>query len=282
MATFLVVEINVGPLGPPEPTFAFVERALSATGPWTRIGQVDLNNEIGYFYDNTVPFDTPVWYRGVRLAPVFGDDPIEVPGPVTGPFTLVGSGNVVLSDPLRPWADLEFGFCATSEALSRAACVPGGVEFVWSRFGSRTRRVDAGLFDRLDSETPADIYARRKNLDSGALVLTKTLDAIDRMYDLFTVGGPLFLRAPAAYGRTDYYLQPGDLTEDFLSELIDQRFPHRIWSFPYTLVDPVFAVQQGTACANWCAVADAFATYAALTATGDTWTDVATGDTVCP
>lgn len=277
MATFLVVTVTAVP-GSIGPNFAFVERSLTATGPWTRIGQASLSNGTGYFYDNTVPFDTPVWYRGVYLN--LADE--ETPGAVTGPFTLVSSGNVVLSDPNRPWADLEFGFCATSEALNRAACVPGGIEFVWSRFGSRTRRVDAGLFDRLDSETPADIYARRKNLDSGALVLTKTLDAIDRMYDLFTAGGPLFLRAPAEYGRTDYYLQPGDLTEDHLSELIDQRFPHRLWSFPYTLVDPVLAVQQGTDCANWCVIAETFPTFADLTATGDTWADVATGVTVCP
>lgn len=280
MATFLVVSINEAVMSP-SPTFMWVERALSATGPWTRIGQVNTVSGVGFFYDNTVPYDTPVWYRAVQIL-LISDPPFEVPGMAMGPFTLVGSGNVVLSDPNRPWADIEFGFCATPEALSRAACVPGGVEFVWSRFGSRTRRVDAGLFDRLDSETPADIYARRKNLDSGALVLTKTLDAIDRMYELFTAGGPLYLRAPAAYGRTDYYLQPGDLTEDHLSELIDQRFPHRLWSFPYTLVDPVFAVQQGTDCANWCAVADAFPTFADLTATGDTWTEVATGVTVCP
>lgn len=277
MATFIVVPVDVTP-GINDPEFAYVERGLSATGPWTRIGQTDLINDIGYFYDNTAPYDTPVWYQFVYV--VAG---IEITHPFTvGPFTLVGSGNVVLSDPNRPWADIEFGFCATPEALNRAACVPGGVEFVWSRFGSRTRRVDAGLFDRLNSETPADIYARRKNLDSGALVLTKTLDAIDRMYELFTAGGPLYLRAPAAYGRTDYYLQPGDLTEDALSETIDQRFPHRLWAFPYTLVDPVFAVQQGTDCANWCAVEDAFPTFADLTATGDTWTDVATGATVCP
>jgi hypothetical protein len=280
MATFLVVEIDMTgvPIILPKPLFAFVERSLTATGPWVRIGQVALADDVGYFYDNTVPYDTQVWYRGLWVTP---------PGPEfanspTGPFTLVGSGNVVLSDPIRPWADIEFGFCATPEELNRAACVPGGIEFVWSRFGSTTRRVDAGLFDRLNSETPADIYARRKNLDSGARILTKSLDAIDQMYELFTAGGPLYLRAPAAYGRADYYVQPGDLIETHLSDLIDQRFPHRLWDFPYTVVDAVIAVQQGTDCANWCAVEDAFPTFADLTATGDTWADVATGATVCP
>lgn len=274
MPTFLTVVVNVGPLGPPEPATATVERGLSATGPWTTVGQVYLLNEIGYFYDNTVPFDTPVWYRATW-------DP-NVPGIVTGPFSLAGSGNVVLSDPNRPWADIELGFCPTPEALSAASCTPGGPEFVWSRFGGQSRRVDAGLFDRLDAETPADIYARRKNLDSSAVILTKSLAANQQMYELLTVGGPLYLRAPVEYGRVDATIQPLDVADDYLTELIDQRFPHRIWSFAYTVVDPVFAIQQGTDCANWCAVKATFPTFAALTATGDTWGEVATGVTVCP
>jgi len=278
MTTFLVVPVNVGPLGLPEPTFAYVERGLSATGPWVRIGQTSLINELGFFYDNTVPYDTPVWYRFVYV-----ENGFEIVSPnIVGPLTLVGDGNVVLSDPLRPWADIEFGFCDSAEALTAAACNPSGPEFIWARFGDRVRRRDAGLFDRLNSETPADVYARRKNLDSGARFLTKTLDAVDRVYDLFTAGGPVFLRAPAVYGRTDYYLQPHDLAEAYLSETVDQRFPHRVWTFQYTLVDAVFVMQQGTDCANWCAIKDTFPTFADLTATGDTWADVATGTTVCP
>lgn len=277
MATALTVLINMTAIS--AKPFAYVERGPSATGPWTRVGRVDLVNYRGYFYDNTVPYDTPTWYRGVIVT----DDGTQVTnGIVTGPLTLVGTGNVVLSDPLRPWADIEFGFCASAQALTAAACSPSGPEFVWARFGGRSRRADVGLFDRLDSETPADVYARRKNFDSSARFLTKTLDAIDRVYELFTAGGPLFLRAPAAYGRTDYWMQPQDLADDYLSETVDQRFPHRIWTFSYTVVDPALVIQQGTACANWCAVADAFPTFAALTATGNTWAAVAAGTTVCP
>ena len=194
----------------------------------------------------------------------------------------MGSGNVVLSDPLRPWADVEFSFCDTPQGLIAAACTPTGPEFIWTRFGSRIRQADAGLFNILDAERPADVYARRKDHQGTGSFLTKTLDAIDRIYDLFTAGGPLYLRAPAEYGRTDFYLQPGDLPEDYLGELIDQRKPYRIWTFPYTVVDGPVGPQQGTDCANWCAVEDTFATFAALTATGDTWRDVADGSTVCP
>ncbi|MEU7074742.1 hypothetical protein AB0B30_32455 [Streptomyces narbonensis] len=276
MATFQVVHMDIGPA--PGIFTAFIERALSTTGPWTRLGSIGLIDGEGYFYDNTAPYDVPVWYRVVL---VIGG--LESPRPeLTGPLTLVGAGTVVLSDPNRPWADIEFGFCANAEQLSAAACNPTGPEFIWARFDPRLRRHDAGLFDRLDSETPADIYARRKDWESGARFITKTLAAIDQVYELFTVGGPLYLRAPTAYGIKDVYIQPRELLEEPLSETIDQRFPHRVWTFPYTVVDPVLAVQQGTDCANWCAVQNAFPTFADLTATGDTWADVATGVTVCP
>lgn len=272
MATYILVPINFAIFGTHT---VFVQRGLSATGPWVTVGTTTLVDGDGFFYDNTAPFDTQVWYR------IMSVDGSLFAGTI-GPFTLVSSGNIVLSDPLRPWADIEFGFCETPEELTTQACAPGGIEFIWARFGGINRRMDAGLFDRLDSETPADVWARRKNFESSAQVLTKTLAAAQRMYELFTAGGPLYLRAPTVYGHPDTFLQPGDVASDYLSETVDQRFPHRLWTIPYTLVDRPSGFQQGAVCATWCAVAEAFPTYAALTATGDTWADVAAGTTVCP
>lgn len=284
MATYQVVHINPGGAGTAA-HLARIERGLSATGPWTVIGQTRIINDDpspdgneGYFYDNTAPFDTPVWYRVTLLF----DDGSTSSVTIIGPMTLVGSGNVVLSDPLRPWADVEFEFCDSAESLTAAACTPGGPEFVWTRFGPRVRAADAGLFSVLDAERPADVYARRKDHTGTLQFLTKSLAAIDRIYDLFTVGGPLYLRAPDIYGRTDFALQPGDLPEEYLTELVDQRFPHRIWEVPYVVVDQPLGPQQGTECANWCVIKDTFATFAALTATGDTWGEIAAGTTICP
>lgn len=283
MATYLVVHVNFG-VGAPF-YVASVERGLSATGPWVPVGQVALINDDpspdggdGYFYDNTVAFDTPVWYRFTQL------DEAGTPGASTivGPLTLASGGSIVISDPARPWADIEFQLCETTQGVIAAGCAPSGPELVWSRFGNRDRVADAGLFPVLDAERPADIYARRKDHSGTGTFLTKTLAAIDRVYDLFTAGGPLYLRAPAAYGRTDFAFQPGDLSEAFLTELIDQRLPFRLWSFPYVVVDLPLGPQQGTSCANWCAVAETYPTFADLTATGHTWGAIATGETVCP
>lgn len=274
MATHLLVPVTIpNPIVPPVYE-VFVERATSATGPWVRVGVAPVLAGSGFFYDNTAPLDVPVWYRFVYT--LLG---VDIPaGAIVGPLTLAGTGTIILSDPLRPWADLEFSVCGTITE----ACSPTGPELVWARFGGRVQRADAGLFDRLNSETPADVYARRKDHDGSFTVLTKSLDAIDRMYDLFTAGGPLYLRAPAVYGSFDFYLQPLDVSSDYLSDRIDQRKPYRLYQVPYTRVDRVLGLQQGTACANWCAVEEAFPTFATLTATGDTYAEIAAGTTVCP
>lgn len=276
MATYNLVHVTV-PTS--VPIVSYIERSTTATGPWTRIGQTYLAGGEGYYYDNTAPIGTPVWYRAVYLD-TLGQEVIA-PGTV-GPLTLAGTGTVILSDPLRPWADLEFGFCAAPQSLTSIACNPASPDLVWTRFGDRDRLADAGLFAILDAERPADVYARRKDHNGAGQFLTRSLAAIRQVYELFTVGGPLFLRAPAAYGDADFYLQPGDLSEAFIGETVDQRFPVRLWSFPYAVVDGPLGPQQGTDCANWCAVESTFPTFAALTATGDTFGEIAAGTTVCP
>lgn len=275
MATYLLVTL-VESVPTPGTQPVDVQRATSATGPWITVGQTTLLDGTGYFYDNTVPLDTPVWYRGVTVGT---DAPIT---PVTGPFTLVSSGTVILSDPLRPWADLEFGFCASPQNLAAFACTPNAPDLIWSRFGERVSRSDAGLFDVLDAERPADVYARRKDHEGSFLILSKSLAAIQSMYELFTAGGPLYLRAPAEYGDFDFAVQPGDLSRTYLTDRIDQRKPLRLWSAPYTVVDLPLGPQQGVDCATWCDVEAAFPTFADMTAAGGTWADIATGATVCP
>jgi hypothetical protein len=80
------------------------------------------------------------------------------------------------------------------------------------------------------------------------------------------------------YGYKDRYFQPGDLSEAYISE--DQRRPLRLWSSPLTAVDQPVGLPQGTDTANWCAVEDQYPTFAALTATGLTWGQVAQGQAV--
>lgn len=157
-------------------------------------------------------------------------------------------------------------------------------DLAWVGYRDKVRAMDAGLFPVLDRERPADVYARRKDIVTSCLFLSRSLAAIDRVYELYTAGGPLLFQTPDVYGMSnqyglkDRYFQPGDLTESYISQ--DQRKPVRLWSAPLTAVDLPVGLPQGTDDANWCAIRDKYPTYADLTATGLTWGAIAAGGAV--
>lgn len=250
-------------------TTATVERGLSATGPWTLIGMVDLLGQVGSFTDTLAPFDVNVWYRWSGFPAGAGSVIVQ------GPFLETSTGGVTLRDPLRPWANLELSFCSTMTQALVEACGPISPDMFWVGLGDKTYRADASLFDVYNSRVPADIYGVRKRLDSSLKILTKTLAAKDAVETFFAAGGPIAIHLPAIYGFPDAVVQPGDVEETYLSQ--DQRRPIRLWEAPFTIVDAPFGPTQGTACANWCAVEETYATFADLTATGFTWAQVAAG-----
>lgn len=249
-------------------TTATVERGTSVSGPWTLLATVDLLGQMGVYYDTTAPLDTNLWYRWTGT-----------PGgsqQVQGPFLETSTGTILLKDPIRPWANLELSLCATTQQALSAVCNPAGPDLVWAGLGNKTYRADANLFDVYNARVPADVYGTRKRLDGSLTILSKTLPAKDSVETLFAWGGPLQIQLPGVYGFPDAFLQPGDLEEEYLAP--DQRKPHRRWAAPFTLVDRPLGPSQGTVDANWCAVADAFDTYADLTASGNTWAQVASGE----
>lgn len=249
-------------------TTATLERGLSATGPWEFIRDVPLLAELGFTYDTTVPLDTPVWYRWTGQP---GDEIV-----VQGPFTEVAGDTILLKDPLRPWANIELFFCTTAQQGLAALCEVQGPELVWVGFGEQTYRSDANLFDVYNDWIPADIYGVRKRFDGSFRILSKTLTAKEDVITLFAAGGPLQIQSPAVYGQPDIIVQPGNLSEAYISR--DQRRPFRIWEVPFTVVRRPLGPIQGTADANWCALAEAYPTFADLTATGLNWSEVGTGE----
>jgi hypothetical protein len=252
-----------------------VERSLNG-GPYELIGAgIPLLDERAVYVDNTAPIGVPLGYRftGEQTGDSF----------TTTATALPELGRVWLKDPLRPWADIPFDFCATgfSPATSPdTTCGDQTPEFVWGGLFDFSANADAGLFDILNAERPADVFARRKFASGTLQFSTRTLAAIDRVYELFTAGGPLQLQLPAVYGWSDTFIQPGDLTWEYGSR--DQRIPLRNWEVPWVIVDQPLGPIQGTVCTNWCAVNDAFATYADLTAFPATWLDMLQGDVLCP
>lgn len=198
-----------------------------------------------------------------------------------GPYVLPVQGDAWLTDPQRPWADIRLDTCPPGSGNHREGCGDTAPEFVWGGFtGSMDMPVDALLLDILNAEHPSITFARRKHVRGSFRFFTTSLDAIDRVYDLFTAGGVLLLRTPDEYGWHDQFLQPG--TPEMTYHARDQRRPLRSWDVPFTIVDQPFGPIQGTDCNNWCDVRSAFPTFADLTAAPGTWYDMADGSVLCP
>lgn len=250
-------------------TFATVERGPSAAGPWTELRTVPLLDLQAVFIDATAPLDVPVYYR------ITGND---VGTQAVGPITVDSLGMVWVKDPLRPWATVAFDLCETAD--EDPECAPNTPEYIWVGFGDEQWRADALLLDRLNAETPADVYGRRKYMDGSFRVITRSLAARDAVYTLFTAGGPVLVQLPAVYGWADAYVQPDTVQQEYFRQ--DQRVPDRLFIVPFTRVDAPVGPVQGALCATWCEVAETFATFADLTAAGGTYLDLADGSLVCP
>lgn len=219
--------------------------------------------------DTEVPLDTAVTYRAFE--DVVGLDPSTTV--VTGgPVTVVSSGYNWFKDPDRPWADVRVDLCGNLGGPCAEIANPVSL----LRLGNKTRGPDANIIPVLDRELPADIWARRKGIVSDLTFLTRSLLAIDAVYDLYTAGGPLLVQVQPLYGWADAYWQPGELTETYTGSA-DQRVPYRRWTVPIVQVDrpsPAGAA-QGTVCSNWCLIEDTYATSQDLADTGLSWLDVA-------
>ena len=264
-ASVLVFVDYVAPAG--TQLTANLYRGLSATGPWEFIRSTELLGQQAYMFDNTAPLDVNVWYRTVA------DDGTEI---IAGPTQVVTDGETGwLKDPGRPWADIPLNACDSNDPL----CAPLD-ELGWAGFDGFGYGTDASLFEVLHDELATSVWARRKRLTTTIQFFSRTLAMKDRVYSLWTAGGPLFLQLPAVYGWRDDFLQSSsDLEELYRSR--DQRRPLRLWEATMRSVRRPTGPIQGTTCANWCAVADAFATYAALTAAAGDWGDVAEGTVQC-
>lgn len=224
--------------------------------------------------DFEAPLDTAVTYRAFE--DVTGQSP-TVNVITSGSVTITSGGYMWLKDPARPWANIRVDLCGSGTS----PCGDTSPDISLIQLGRKTRAPDANLIPILDGELPADIWARRKGIVSSIAFATHILAAIDRVYTLFTVGGPLLFQVQPAFGWPDAYWQPGELQEDY-SPLTDQRNPYRDWTVPLVQVEqpsPAMAA-QGSSCANWCTVADTYATSATLTATGLTWAELMVCDTV--
>lgn len=256
--SFDVYRSAVGPITPDNPgTLIAADRPLLG--------------ERGVFIDDTVPIGVNMWWQVV--ADTGGVQNFSG-------SQVTGIGFVWVKDPLRPWTDIPMDFCDQTVGHAASGCAAVDPEFIWGGLGDMDWTADAGLFPILNAETPADVFARRKYANGSFAFFTRTLENIDTVYDLFTAGGPLMLQLPPEYGQKDIFVQPGDVRMSYIAN--DQRRPERKWDVPFTVVDQPGGPTQGTVCNNWCEIDAAFATYADMTATGDTYLNLLQGTVLCP
>lgn len=224
-----------------------------------------------FLIDTEAPLNTAIHYRAYE----------DVDGLGTSANSATSNTVTIITtyqwfkDPARPWANIAVDLCPQGAPCADTT----GVSLL--QLGNKARASDANLIGILDRELPADIWARRKGIVSSVTFLTRSLDAITAVYDLFTAGGPLLLQFDPLFGWDDAYWQPGDLAEAYTGSA-DQRVPYRQWTVPLVQVDQPApaAAGQGTACSNWCTVAEDYATSQELTDTGLTWLDVANCEAV--
>lgn len=241
-----------------------VERSVNG-GPFEPLINYGLLCQQGYYYDTTMPLDVPVTYRGTS------ND-----GFVSTCMSTVDSGGFVwFKDPGRPWANIRLDLC-TSPTPPSTECDPPEEPIALIQFGAETREADANLFPVLANENSGDVFSRRKSPTTSIQFASRTCEAIDSIYTLFTAGGILLIQAPAVYCWPDRFVQPGDLQMEYISR--DQRRPWRLWSASLAVVDrPAIDNIQGVVGQTWCVVDAAYATYANFTAAGLTWADVVQG-----
>jgi len=219
-----------------------------------------------FLIDTEAPLNTPVHYRAYEDVDGLGPTANQA---VSGTVTIVTTYSW-FKDPARPWANVRVDLCPQGAPCTDET----GVSLI--QLGNKTRASDANLIGVLDREKPADIWARRKGIVSSVVFLTRSLTAVDAVYDLFTAGGPLLLQFDPLFGWPDAYWQPGDLAENYTGSN-DQRVPFRLWSVPLVQVDQPSpaAAGQGTVCSNWCLVAERYGTIQDLVNTGLTWLQMA-------
>lgn len=234
---------------------------------------VPLLAERAVFVDVTAPIGPDLYYRFV------GDTTGDVIS--SGPLNLPMNGHTWLKDPMRPWANIEMDTCSITLGHN-SQCVTPDPEFVWGGLGALDHPDDAGVFDILNAEYAADVFARRKYANGSFVFFTRTLAGIDAVKDLFTAGGPLQLQLPDEYGWHDQFIQPQTLRMAYISN--DQRRPERRWEVPFVVVEQPFGPVQGTDCANWCEVEAEFPTFDVMDSVGAafTWLDLLQGEVLCP
>ncbi len=188
----------------------------------------------------------------------------------SGTVTVQALGANWLKDPLRPGNNVRVDFCFDPNPL----CTPTQGVFFQS-MDAMTRGANAATFNVNNQESPVVVSKVRSSPTSTLTLVSRTFADRDRLNAILAPGSPLLWQVPSEYGVPLMYLAVGASTEGRV--LPDHRFPIRVFQLPFASVAAPGGPMQGTVGARWADTCNVYATWAAVTAAGLTWTQVLDG-----
>lgn len=188
----------------------------------------------------------------------------------SGGALLASLGASQLKDPLRPGNNVRVDFTFDPDPL----CIPAEGVF-WQSLDVEQQGANSATFNINNQANPVVVSKVRSSVTSTLTLVSRTFADRDRLVALLEPGSPLLFQAPDEYGLPDRYLSVG--ADSIGRVLPDHRIPIRVFSLPHVVVDSPGGPMQGVVGARWQDTCNVYATWAAVTAAGLTWTQVLQG-----
>lgn len=175
-----------------------------------------------------------------------------------------------LKDPLRPGLDVRIDFFFDPNPQ----CTPTeGVFF--QGLDVEQQAANSASFNVNNQARPLVTSKARSSNTSTLTLVSRTFADRDRLDAILASGTPLLFQVPSEYGVPDRYLSIGGTSKSRV--LPDHRFPIRVFGLPFQSVAAPGGPMQGTVGARWQDTCNRYATWAAVTSAGLTWTQVLDG-----
>jgi hypothetical protein len=204
---------------------------------------------------------------------------------VSSPVTITGTGGLIgwIKDPVKPTNDIKLTFNIRSEGCIQTS----GVGLV--SFGDETYGDNDGSYSIINATRPIIVSQVRDDAIGSLVLTTITMADYKLLKTILASGRNLLLQLPP----TTYNFAPEVYNCDWLHigdakptrpALAVQSHNERSWALPYTLARPSAGITLltgsngvGVGRANWQTMKASGLTWAQLTATGKTITQLAQG-----
>lgn len=232
------------------------------------------------FWDSEAPFDIPVFYQVTSLC---SPTVVEI---TSNTVTLDSDDRAWLRDPVDP----TLNFAIDVDGAQFDYCDEAVTSVTFGGLDSYDYPVASGIFDTVNAQRVQNVSMIRKRYAQALTLISKWLDPdFDQVEAILASGRTLLLSLPAAYGfgrgtNSQDYIAVSDTRASYVG--VDQRLETRVWAIPFRLgyAEPFPTGQTGGngtggGDATYAALAASVlgTTYATLTASGETYQQVAQG-----